>query len=124
MRHLYYLTPDERIQAGKWSWISQPFVIMGFATGKVSVGILLLRVIGSTSTFWRKWILCFAVVTAFLASAVNVILTFAQCSPAEALWNPQLVVEGKAKCWPPSIQTNFAIFVSSKPACACILSFP
>ncbi|KID59830.1 uncharacterized protein G6M90_00g093400 [Metarhizium brunneum] len=111
MRHLYYLTPEERTEAAKWSWISQPFHIMGFATGKISVGILILRVTGST-TFWRRRILWFAIITALLISAVNIILTFTQCSPVEALWNTQLVVEGKAKCWRSSIQTDFAIFLS------------
>ncbi|KAK2606307.1 hypothetical protein QQS21_003238 [Conoideocrella luteorostrata] len=111
LRHLFYLTPQERVKAVKWTWICQPFVIMGFATGKLSVGILLYRVIGST-TFWRKWSLCFTVVSALVFSIVNVALTFAQCSPPSALWNPHLVETGEAKCWPPSIQTNFAIFVS------------
>lgn len=113
MRHLFYLTPDERIEAGKWSWISQPFVIMGFATGKISVGLLLLRVVWETA-YWRKWMIIFAIVSAFIITVINIVLTFAQCSPPEALWNPAMIAEGKAKCWPPSVQTNFAIFLSSR----------
>ncbi|OAA33221.1 integral membrane protein [Moelleriella libera RCEF 2490] len=112
LRHLYYLTPEERVIAAKWGWISQPFVIMGFATGKLSVAVLLWRVVGST-TFWRKWFLCFATISALLISIVNIVLTFTQCSPVEALWNQQLLKEGQTKCLSPSIQINFAIFLSS-----------
>lgn len=127
LRHLYYLTPEERVIAAKWGWISQPFVIMGFATGKLSVAVLLWRVVGST-TFWRKWFLCFATISALLISIVNIVLTFTQCSPVEALWNQQLLKEGQAKCLSPSIQINFAIFLSSTstsaPLCCPHPSFP
>ncbi|OAQ65152.1 hypothetical protein VFPPC_06312 [Pochonia chlamydosporia 170] len=112
MRHLFYLSPEQRIEAGKWSWVSQPFVIMGFATGKISVGLLLLRVVWETA-YWRKWMVIFAIGSAFIITVINIILTFAQCSPSEALWNPGLIAEGKATCWSPSVQTNFAIFLSS-----------
>ncbi|KJK82888.1 hypothetical protein H634G_02025 [Metarhizium anisopliae BRIP 53293] len=112
MRHLFYLSPEQRLQAGKWSWVSQPFVIMGFATGKISVGLLLLRVVWETA-HWRKRLVIFAISSVFVITVINIIFTFAQCSPVEALWNPALIAQGKAKCWPPSVQTDFAIFLSS-----------
>ncbi|TWU70622.1 hypothetical protein ED733_000770 [Metarhizium rileyi] len=112
MRHLSYLSPAEKLEAGKWSWISQPFVIMGFATGKISVGLLLLRVVWETA-HWRKRMVIFAISSAFVITVINIVLTFAQCSPPEALWNPALVASGEATCLPPYIQTDFAIFLSS-----------
>ncbi|EFY89839.1 hypothetical protein J3458_001505 [Metarhizium acridum] len=112
MRHLSYLSPEQRVQAGKWSWVSQPFVVMGFATGKISVGLLLLRVVWETA-HWRKRIVIFAITSALVITVINIVLTFVQCSPVEALWNPALVAQAKAKCWPPSVQTDFAIFLSS-----------
>ena len=123
MRHLYYLTPDERVLAGKWSWISQPFVIMGFATGKISVGLMLLRIMGP-NTVWRRYLVLFAISTAFVISCINVVLTYAQCSPVDALWNPSLIAEGKATCLKPSIQTDFAIFLSSKYPASCLPTRP
>lgn len=112
IRHLYYLDQRERVRAIKWHWMCHPFVVMGFATGKLSVGVLLWRVVGST-TFWRKWSLCFAVMTAFVLSIVAIALTFAQCSPPRALWEQSLVAQGKATCWSPTIIVNFSIFLSS-----------
>ncbi|KHN94962.1 uncharacterized protein MAM_07189 [Metarhizium album ARSEF 1941] len=112
MRHQFYLSPEQRLETAKWSWISHPFVVMGFATGKVSVGLLLLRVIWDTA-YWRKRLVMFAMGSAFVIAAINVVLTFVQCSPVEALWAPGLIAQGKATCWPPAVQTGFAIFLSS-----------
>lgn len=112
IRHLYYLDQGERDRAVKWHWMCHPFVVIGFATGKLSVGVLLWRVVGST-TFWRKWSLCFAVMVAFVLSIVLIALTFAQCSPPRALWEQSLVAQGKATCWSPSVIANSAIFLST-----------
>ncbi|GAB0134512.1 hypothetical protein EsDP_00002879 [Epichloe bromicola] len=112
MRHIYYLDQRERVRAVKWHWMCHPFVVMGFSAGKLSVGVLLWRVVGST-TFWRKWSLCFAVMAAFVWSIVVIALTFAQCSPPRALWEQSLVAQGKATCWSPTIIANFAIFLST-----------
>lgn len=111
-RHLYYLTPEQTSEALRWSWIGQPWVIMGFATGKISVGLLMLRILGS-STVWRKLILFFAVGGAFVFSVLNIIFTYAQCRPVQALWDPSLLANGQATCWDPKIQTDFAIFLAS-----------
>ena len=111
MRHLYYLSPAEATDALKWNWLAQPWVIMGFATGKISVGLLILRLL-PPNVAWRKWIVWGAVVAAFVFSAVNVILTFAQCSPVSGLWDPTLLASGQATCWSPLIQTRFAEFLS------------
>lgn len=112
LRHIYYVDKNDRVRTAKWTFLCQPFVIMGFATGKLSIGVLLWRVVGSTS-FWRKWSLCFAVVSALVFSVVAIVLTYAQCSPSEALWNPALLAEGKATCWSPTVPMRFALFLCS-----------
>ena len=48
-RHLYYLTPSQKEYASKLDWISQPFNIMSLATGKVSVALLILRLLGPSA---------------------------------------------------------------------------
>ncbi|QUC21865.1 uncharacterized protein UV8b_06106 [Ustilaginoidea virens] len=112
LAHAARLSAAQMARAAQWSWMSQPFVVMGFATGKASVGVLLWRVVGST-TFWRKWVTVFAVASAFALSVVDVVLTFAQCSPVEALWKQELLAGETARCWDPSIQTNFALGLSA-----------
>lgn len=93
-RHLYYLTQEQTLLAVKWSWISQPWGIFLFATGKSSVAILILRIIGKTKTS-RKWILYAAIVSIFIVNSLGCIFTFAQCDPPKALWTPGL----PAHCW-------------------------
>ncbi|KAL7621418.1 hypothetical protein AAE478_008740 [Parahypoxylon ruwenzoriense] len=107
-RHVYYLSPEQRLEAVKWSWISQPWAIFLFATGKASVAILILRFVGR-NTVWRKYILYFIVVTIFIINSLGCILTFAQCNPPRALWVPGI----QASCWDPEIQTNFNYFLAA-----------
>jgi len=95
----------------KYNWIAQPWGIFGFAVGKVSVALLMLRIIGP-NTVWRKWILWGTMVSVIIINAVGCILTFVQCDPPRALWNPQLVASGQAKCWNPKVQSNYALFLS------------
>jgi len=104
-------TQNERVQILKWTWLSQPFIIMGFATGKPSIGILLWRVVGSAS-LWRTWLLCVAVALALVFSVVNIALMYTLCSRPEALWDHALVAEGKATSWSPTVLVNFALFLS------------
>ena len=49
-RHLYYLTPEQALKAVKWSWISEPWGVFLFATGKAAVAILTLRIMGKPAS--------------------------------------------------------------------------
>ena len=49
-----------------------------------------------------------------LFASIAVILTFAQCRPVSALWNPELTALGMATCWPPHRQSDFSIFTGSE----------
>ena len=112
-RHLYYLTPAEIHTVLKWNWISQPFGTMALAFGKASVAFLLLKIIGP-NTVWRKWFLWTSMGVFFILATLASIFNYAQCNPPRALWDH---VPG-AVCWKPTIQPDFAIFVSCK---RCIL---
>ena len=106
-RHVYYLSEEQTIEAVKWSWISQPWGIFLFATGKASVAILLLRIIGP-NTLWRKWILYGVIASVFIVNSLGCIFTFVQCNPPRALWTPGL----PAKCWNPNVQAHFNYFLA------------
>ncbi|KAM0800903.1 hypothetical protein BDR22DRAFT_907498 [Usnea florida] len=107
-RHLYYLTPEQALKAVKWTWISEPWGVFLFATGKAAVAILILRIMGRTS-FWRKWILYALVVSLFITCSLCCIFIFVECDPPRALWTPGLT----AHCWNPSVQENFNYFLSA-----------
>ncbi|KAG6004985.1 hypothetical protein E4U21_000557 [Claviceps maximensis] len=115
LRHTYNHPGEdaaERARILKWTYIGQPFIVLGFATGKLSIGILLWRVVGS-ATCWRKWLLCFVVALALALSVANVVLMYVQCSRVEALWNWDLVAgHGRERCWDPRIVVYFSLIVS------------
>ena len=113
-RHLYYLqmNPAQAIKAARINWITQPVAIYALASGKVSVALLIWRIMGRSK--WRKAFLLYgAMIASFVVCTIAIILTFVQCRPVTALWDPELVVMGKATCWPPQRQINFSIFTGS-----------
>jgi hypothetical protein len=108
-RHVFYLSPEQTMEAVKWSWISQPWAIFLFATGKASVAILILRFM-SRNTVWRRALLYFIIGTIFIVNSLGCIFTFVQCDPPRALWNPTI----KANCWDPSVQQNYNYFLAGE----------
>ncbi|KAH9900475.1 hypothetical protein F4778DRAFT_739113 [Xylariomycetidae sp. FL2044] len=104
-RHIYYVPIEHQQNLNRWNWIVQPFGILTLPIGKISVVLLLQRLMGPTAVF-RKWFLWINMV-AFTASMVaSSILSFAQCNPPRALWED---VPGST-CLDPSIQAHFAEF--------------
>lgn len=113
-RHLYYLemNPAQAIKASRLNWIAQPSTIFALVTGKISVAFLILRIIRRSK--WRRAFLIYAaMIGTFLFSTIAIIITFIQCRPVAALWNPNLVVAGKATCWPPRISSSYQLFNGS-----------
>ncbi len=105
-RHVWYLSEAQLLEAMKMSWLSQPPAILLFATTKSSIAILTLRLIGKT-TFWRKIILCVVIAVVSVSNVLGIVFTFAQCTPARALWTPGL----PASCWDPTVQEHFNYFL-------------
>lgn len=83
---------------------------MAITTAKMSVALLILRLLGP-SAVRRKWSLYVTICLTFVIGALACILTFVQCNPPRALWEPPSQVPG-AKCWNPKIQANYATFSS------------
>lgn len=119
-RHLYYLNYQKITLLLKWSWMVQPIAIMTMATAKISVAFLLLRIIGPT-TVWRKRFLYFSIISLFAIGVLCSIVSFVQCNPPRALWES---VPG-AKCWDPKTQIDIAVFGSSPfPSSHCFQPHP
>ncbi|KAK2616015.1 hypothetical protein N8I77_002734 [Diaporthe amygdali] len=104
-RHEETLTAAEILQVAKWNWIPQPFSIMNLAVVKLSMSFLLLRILGPQAR-WSKWFLYVNMVLFTTTMIVASIITFVQCDPPRALWEP---VPG-AKCWDASVQAGYATF--------------
>ena len=109
-RHVYYLTPQQRVQSIKLNWISQPFGIMAIGIAKASVAFSILRF--QSPNKWRTRVLYFIALSITLLSILSCILTFVQCTPVRALWSPELAAT--AKCWAPDVFTYYAIAQNSR----------
>ena len=109
-RHVYYLSPEERVRLTRLNWVSQPPVIIALATGKISVAFLILRILGPGSTRWLRNVLYFIMWSSIGFSGLAVIIQFVQCSPVQKLWDTNL----EGHCWNPLVQTHFTYFVGCK----------
>lgn len=104
-RHEYYLTPKQKTNAVKLNIIGQPFGIMAFCVPKLAVALLIIKLM--PPRIYGKWFLYSITISLIILSILAAIFLFIQCSPLEALWNPTISFH----CWPPSILSNYTIFV-------------
>ena len=111
-RHVHYLLRRGGVmaivEAARHFYIAQPFALMGVVMGRVSVGLLLLRIIGQS--VWRRGIIWAAIGTSLVFGALNCIILFVACAPSEAVWNP--FVKG-AVCWDATVVTKITIAFSA-----------
>lgn len=74
-RHADELTPADILQVAKWNCIPQPFSIMNLAVVKLSISILLRRILGPHAK-WSKLFLHVNMALFTITMAVASILTF------------------------------------------------
>lgn len=110
-RHLFFLRPEELFLVLKYNFISQPFGAMAVAFGKISVGLLILRIMGP-NTFWHKWFIYVNLFIYMIITIISCVFIFTQCTPAKGLWDPSL----NAKCWDPDISVDVTILQCCKSA--------
>lgn len=103
-RHAIYLSEDQRVNAVYMIWLSVPFSPGSAAFGKVSIALLLMRLMNRSR--WREiflWVLIFFL---FAMTLVLIIVTFSQCTPVSFLWNRVRVVPPLGACWEHTIQQD------------------
>ena len=93
-RHLVYVPPQNLSEVAKSNFIVQALTIFTFGTSKFSVGYLILRLLPPNSK-WRKWSIWVLIVFTCFYNWLECILTFTQCNPARAQWDPSIV----GTCW-------------------------
>ena len=110
-RHVYYILLDRGLDGisriSKLWFIMQPFVTMAIAAGRISVVLLILRIIGQTTT-WRRYFLYFSIVSTFVINSLVSILLTVMCSPRRAFWTFE-----PAKCWDRKVGSDLSIVSSS-----------
>ncbi|KAH6999436.1 hypothetical protein EDB80DRAFT_650261 [Ilyonectria destructans] len=71
---------------------AQSTVSLAIGMGKVAVAVFLLRIVTAS---WHRWFLWFCITSMMVLSAILAISIFAQCTPAESIWNPLLADQKK-----------------------------
>ena len=126
-RHIYYLTPEETVNAIKFEFIaqvrctnsltrylsltirySQTPGIVAPTLARISFAIYLLKFVG-TSKF-RRWILWSVVWSQAIVNIIQLILIFAQCEHFAALWDPSV----GGKCWSRKVQVYSGYFLGGR----------
>ena len=92
--------------------------MLSIAIGKISVAFLIERIAGPSD--WRKWLLRGISVSVFVSAVITFTLFYAQCQPARALWDQDMIKEGSGSCWNPiSVNTWDLVIASKLNAVAC-----
>ncbi|KAF9891655.1 hypothetical protein FE257_003667 [Aspergillus nanangensis] len=80
---------DSRTQAVKYTVIAPNFSVVSTTTGKISVAILLLRLMGQSATWPRRWFLYILTVISIVWNTLAVIVIIGFCRPAKKIWLPE-----------------------------------
>ena len=91
--------------AVKYDWISHAFAIAATGLGKVAFALFLLRIIAANNRA-QKWFLHGYNILLIAVNIPLIVITYAQCSPTKALWDPTV----EAECWNPKVQATYAVF--------------
>lgn len=104
-RHLYYLQADEMKEILKWNYILQCWGLLAFIPAKVSVGLLINRIMRPFRG-WRFSVLVVSLALVAIINTIDAIVTYVQCNPPRALWDKSIT---DAECWAPHIQADIAL---------------
>ena len=107
-RHLYFLILDHRYPAVTRSMhIALPLSYMALATGRISVAILILRII--TRSKWRRRFLYLSIVTTLVVNVAWCLLWFVGCPPGTNLSGPYVA----GHCWNATGMFGYSAFTAS-----------
>ena len=106
-RHYDTLDPVQKVMAVKLNWISQPFTIFSCGVGKISIALLLLRIMSKNKI--RERFLYILIALLIIINTICVGFIFGQCSPTRKLWEPSI----GGNCLRPYIQQDVGFFQSS-----------
>lgn len=95
-RHVFCIAPESQSAIRKWTTFLQLTNVIGIGLAKVSVCVLVLRVIDKAAVKFSRfiWAVIVFVSAVHLAEAIAILV---QCIPLEARWNPN--IKGKCGNW-------------------------
>ncbi|KAL4881779.1 hypothetical protein BJY04DRAFT_217845 [Aspergillus karnatakaensis] len=92
--------PFDRTQAIKYTVIAPNFSVVSTTTGKISVAIFLLRLMGPSATIGQRWFLYILTVISIAWNVLAIIAIIGFCRPAKKIWMP----ETPGSCFPLQFQ--------------------
>lgn len=89
-RHLYYLSPEQRINQQYYSLLAQVFCIHSLTFCKISISLTYVRILKGSYNRWLR-VLCYVLsVTVLIVNTMVIIVFYAQCIPNKKAWNPSV----------------------------------
>jgi hypothetical protein len=79
-RHFFYLTPEERLNAMKWDFISQPMAVTSAMVSRAGMMWFLLTCFAASDKKIRRSIIVCAVVQ-IVVNMVTIVQIIVQCGP-------------------------------------------
>ncbi|KAK7213129.1 hypothetical protein V2G26_020307 [Clonostachys chloroleuca] len=111
-RHLQWMlmeTPEDLVTVAFLGQISQPFVVMSCAMGKVSFSLTLMRLAAQR---WIHTLLWFLVISMTTLHILISIIVFVRCKDPRSTWDTTIVSE----CWHPETYLNVMYFIGAYSA--------
>ena len=108
----YYLTDSQLELSLLVNTIGEALTPIAAGSMKISIALMLLRLIGRTAR-WQKWFLWALITSTAIISIITVFVTFFQCGNPQAIWNVALKAE--TTCSDLSVFVNEVFFVSGSP---------
>ncbi|OJK01448.1 hypothetical protein ASPACDRAFT_1854822 [Aspergillus aculeatus ATCC 16872] len=97
---------EARIQAFKYTVIAPNFSVISTTTGKISVVIFLLRLMGQAATPSKRWFLYVLTIVSIIWNTLAIVAIIGFCRPAEKIWRP----ETPGECFNLGFQLPFNAF--------------
>ena len=101
-RHQHVIPSRDLVNALMYQWITQPFLVTGLMSARISITVLLIRLF-PTKTQLRRFLIGITIVNA-ISTVLPLVLIFT-CTPVQAQWNESL----HGHCVNPQLQVGFAI---------------
>lgn len=108
-RPSYYLDESQLENSLLMNSIGADINSIAAALGKISIALLLIRIMGRTS-LWRTWFLWTIIALTAIVAIIAVFFPLFICRDPQAVWN--LAIQAKTKCWNVSVMADQAIAFS------------
>ncbi|PYH73051.1 uncharacterized protein BO88DRAFT_176241 [Aspergillus vadensis CBS 113365] len=90
-KHMADISNGEwKIEAFKYTVIAPNFSMVSTTTGKLSVAVFLLRLMGQTASPAKRWFLYIFSVISIAWNVLAIVAIMGYCRPAEKIWRPEV----------------------------------